>query len=688
MGRRIALLQVVFPVFVGWGALPSPARPMAADSLYKEKYRPQFHFTARQWSHRLLNPGQREEGWANDPNGLIHINGEYHFFTQRWHKAWVHAVSRDLVHWEELKPAFWDDDRFGGVQSGTVVADSLNVSGLATGKNPVMIAFYSSTDNRSQCLAYSNDFGRTWSKYGNNPVLVHAERDPNVFWHAPTRKWVMVLYGGPGYHFFTSDNLLAWKKESEIPDYYECPDLFALAVDGDRSRMKWVLMNGDGSYNVGEFTGRSFNPETQRRRLDWGANFYATQSWHDAPENDIRRIQITWMRSDGRKFYPDMPFNQQMTFPAEMTLRNYADTLRLFRKPARQIEILHASTADFSARTLSEGAKVDLDDKAGLLHVVGTVALGPDAEGSLSVRGATVRFSGAGLAIGENEGRFARKLERIKLELLIDRTSIEAFGNDGEISISNCFMASGNSVALSSVKGSIILEDFKVHTLAPAWPASVPQGFSSNLPGPWTPVGGAWKDTATGKVGSGAGDVFSLSARAGTDFTYEGEVGILSGPAGALVFRTNAEASSGYCVNVDMGGYVKLWAPGRGELVRFDTPIYIRQPYHLKVVAKGANIKVFFNHRPKPILDFNDATPVLKGLFGVNLYSGSAVFQDLSAWDDSPTALPGRPGGPGTVAALQSDEAGGEGWTLTGRRAPMPAEKTVKRALIKPKRLK
>ena len=163
--------------------------------LYQESLRPQFHFTARYWDEYMLNPPNHHEGWMNDMNGLVHNDGEYHFFAQRWWSAWLHATSTDLIHWKETKPAFGKGGKFGGTQSGGCVVDHANSSGLGDGKTPPMVAFWSSTDNLSQCISYSRDRGRTWTKYEKNPVLAHAHRDPKVFWYEPDKKWIMILYG-------------------------------------------------------------------------------------------------------------------------------------------------------------------------------------------------------------------------------------------------------------------------------------------------------------------------------------------------------------------------------------------------------------------------------------------------------------------------------------------------------------
>src|ERR1043166_5087390 len=298
--------------------------PVTMQPLYQETHRPQFHFTARQWTMDRLNPGMRQEGWLNDLNGLVFYEGEYHLFAQRWNKCWVHAVSKDLVHWIELEPAFWEEHLDSGVQSGTCVVDYANTSGLAADPNhPALVAFWSGNDNRSHCISYSVGRGRSLNHYEKNPVFNYPERDPKVFWHAPTARWVMFLYGEQNkerlYHIFTSTNLLSWHDvKHPIRNSYECPDFFQLPLDADRNRLKWVLVRGDGKYSIGDFNGFEFREETPQFESDAGPNFYATQTWENTDNGDGRRIQVAWMRGGT---YPDMPFNQQVTFPRELTLR-------------------------------------------------------------------------------------------------------------------------------------------------------------------------------------------------------------------------------------------------------------------------------------------------------------------------------------------------------------------------------
>jgi sucrose-6-phosphate hydrolase SacC (GH32 family) len=447
--------------YTGNTPLPAPA------DLYREKHRPQFHFTARQWTYRKLNPGRREEGWLNDPNGLVHLGGEYHLFAQRWNKCWIHAVSTDLVHWTELPPAFWEDKRFGtGVQSGGAVLDAHNTSGLSPDpKTPPLVAFWSGNDNRSQCISYSLDKGRTWAKYAKNPVLVHAERDPMVFWYEPRKHWVMVLYGHGAYHLFTSPNLLDWSKQKgSIPNSFECPDLFRLPVDGDPKRQKWVLVRGDGKYSVGEFDGLSFAEQTPQLPCDHGPNFYATQSWGNIAGQEGRRVQIAWMRH-GK--YPDMPFNQQMTFPCDLTLRTVNRGLRVFRKPAREIEGLHGKEHAVGDLDLAAGESRPLKASGDLFRILADVEVPRGTTLTFRLRGARVAITEQSIACKSKPVPVEGRVKAV--EILVDRTSVEAIANDGEVSLSACFLPTDDRRAVSADGGAARVRSLRVIELKPAW---------------------------------------------------------------------------------------------------------------------------------------------------------------------------------------------------------------------------
>lgn len=443
-----------------------PPLPPRAD-LYREKYRPQFHFTARQWTVYKLNPGRREEGWLNDVNGLIHLDGQYHLFAQRWNKCWIHAVSTDLVHWTELQPAFWEDSRFGGgTQSGGAVLDKDNSSGLSPDpRTPPLVAFWSGGDNRSQCISYSLDKGQSWTKYAKNPVLTHPERDPKVLWHEPSRRWVMVLYGAGSYFVFTSANLLDWTEQKDsLPDCFECPDLFTLPVDGDLNRRKWVLVRGNGKYSVGDFDGSKFTPETGQLPCDLGPNFYATMSWGNIAGQDGRRIQIAWM-AEGK--YPDMPFNQQMTFPCDLTLRKQSGGLRVFRKPARELERLHRKEHAWNDLDLTAGTPLPLEAAGGLYRILAEVDVPPGSELIFRLRGTPVTLTDRTVACKGDPARVHGVVKAV--EILVDRASIETFANDGEVSLSACVLPTDDRLAVESTGGPARLRSLRVYELESSW---------------------------------------------------------------------------------------------------------------------------------------------------------------------------------------------------------------------------
>ena len=236
---------------------------------FTERYRPQFHYTMT-------------KGWINDPIGLVYYKGEYHLFNDHnpfstgfpggkasgEQSHWSHAISRDLVHWKHL-PLAVIPDKLGACWSGSGVIDWKNSAGFQSGDDKTIVLAYTSAGNVfGQSLAYSNDRGRTWKKYKGNPVIKQIagnNRDPKVFWLAPTKKWVQVLYVKRGQaHFFTSDDLKKWSEPVivKLAGFHECPDLFEMAVDDDKKNMKWVLYDARFYYWIGSFDGKAFKPES------------------------------------------------------------------------------------------------------------------------------------------------------------------------------------------------------------------------------------------------------------------------------------------------------------------------------------------------------------------------------------------------------------------------------------------
>ncbi|RZK67716.1 MAG: 2,6-beta-D-fructofuranosidase, partial [Pedobacter sp.] len=308
------------------------------DSLYKEKNRPQYHFSTRR-------------GWINDPNGMIFYEGEYHLFYQHnpyereWENmSWGHAVSPDMIHWSEL-PVALSPDKTGTMFSGSTVIDYENTAGFNKGKTPAMVALYTAAtnDRQTQCVAYSLDKGRTWTKYEKNPVIDSKEkwnsvdtRDPRVFWYKPGKRWVMVLNERDGHSIYTSKNLKEWNYESHVTGFWECPDLFELPIDGDNSKTKWVMYGASNSYMIGSFDGKTFTPEGGKYFYVTGT-IYAAQTFTNMPDSDPRRIQIGW----GRVAQPGMPFNNMMLLPTELTLRTTKNGPRLFSEPVKEVNQLY-----------------------------------------------------------------------------------------------------------------------------------------------------------------------------------------------------------------------------------------------------------------------------------------------------------------------------------------------------------
>ncbi|RZU20001.1 fructan beta-fructosidase [Kribbella rubisoli] len=466
--------------------------------LYAEALRPQLHFTARQWAMHRLNPVEREEGWLNDLNGLVFHDGEYHLFAQRWNKCWIHAISNDLVHWTELEPAFFEESLGTGVQSGSCVVDVDNTSGLAgPGEGPAMVAFWSRNDNRSQCVSYSLDRGRTWTHYAGNPIMDLPERDPMVFRDHRRAQWVMVLYGDDRYQLLRSDDLLHWESlNSSISNSFECPDFFELGIAGsDESR--WALVRGDGRYSIGTFDGHTFVEETPQLQVDGGPHFYATQSWAapgggphlHAPQGwaaagdgtTPRRIQLAWMRG-GR--YPNMPFNQQVSIPCDLTLQQTPDGLRMYRQPVPELQTLSRTRHTWPARVLSPGTPWQIGTAWPLLRITCNATLAPNAELTLTICGTQITVTSNSIAIltpeptpmsADQPTATAAKQPTItavgKLDIVVDTTSVEVFANGGEASLTACVQPGHYELTLTASGTDCSLGELEVVELASIWPA-------------------------------------------------------------------------------------------------------------------------------------------------------------------------------------------------------------------------
>lgn len=404
------------------------------DSLYKEKNRPQFHFTTRR-------------GWVNDPNGLIFYDGEYHLFYQHnpyereWENMhWGHAVSKDLIHWEELPDALYPDHQ-GGMFSGSAVIDYDNTAGWNKGKNPAMIAAYTaaSSEKQIQCIAYSLDKGRTFTKYEGNPVIDSKHiwnsqdtRDPKVFWYKPGNHWVLAVNERDGHSIYTSANLKDWEFESHVTGFWECPELFELPVDGNPDNTKWVMYGASGTYMLGSFDGKVFTPEAGKYLYTRGS-IYAAQTFTNIPNG--RRVQIGW----GRISHPDMPFNGMMMLPTELTLRTTKDGPRLFSVPVKEAEQLFTPVRQWSSLS-SDKANELLKEfyNADCLRIKTTFKLSHATSAGFNLFGQRV----IDYDMNSNliNGTFYSPEDMTSMELsadiYVDKTSIEVFIDGGAYSYS------------------------------------------------------------------------------------------------------------------------------------------------------------------------------------------------------------------------------------------------------------
>ncbi len=438
--------------------------------IYRERYRPQFHFSSA-------------TNWLNDPNGLVFFDGEYHLFFQHnpsginWgNMTWGHAVSPDLVHWTQLPDALKPDES-GTMYSGSAVVDWNNTSGFGTGGKPPLVAMYTAAGKPfTQGIAFSNDRGRTWTKFTGNPVVPHLNgenRDPKVIWYAPTKTWVMALYldRHNEYGLFTSPDLKRWTQIQTITlaGCDECPDFFPLNLDGDPVKQKWILTGATGVYQVGSFDGKAFTSETESLNEEHGKNCYAMQTYSDIPAADGRRIQIGWMR-DGK--YPHMPFNQQMSFPCELTLHSTPDGPRMFKYPVKEIETLYGKDWHLDNVEIVDGKNALPEVTGDLFDISAEIDPGSASEITFNIRGTPVTYKPAENTIRcINTGPLHPVGGKVRFRILVDRSSIEVYGNDGQMALSNCFFppSGDRSITLAAGGGTAKVVKLEVHELKSAW---------------------------------------------------------------------------------------------------------------------------------------------------------------------------------------------------------------------------
>jgi fructan beta-fructosidase len=460
-------------------AVRTSAEIWSPETLYKEPLRPAFHFSSKR-------------GWINDPNGLLYHAGEYHLFFQHnpygvhWgNMHWGHAVSTDLVHWRELPIVLYPrgDDDFP--YSGAGVVDHDNTSGWGKGGRPPMVIAYLST-GRGECIAYSDDDGTTWKEFGGNPVFA-KERDPRVLWHPQTKQWVMVVYSErldgksierrdgdnlrpgtrQGIAFYTSPDLKSWTERSWIGEFIDCPDLFALPLDDDANRMKWVLSCGPGYYRIGAFDGSRFIPESAQLPAPTGASsLYAAQTFSNHPDGDV--VQIAWGRVDT----VDAPFTQLMSFPTRLSLRTTSEGVRLCREPVDAVRLLHIRTYDIPAGPLTSSPLLaELTGEAWDIEAV--IRVGTISAITLSIGGDEYTYQPASQMLSGPKGAMPIPLRdgRLQLRILVDRTTVEIFGDIGQAYGMFVRGNPGGNAALELRSWQGHIEKLRAHSLRSIWTA-------------------------------------------------------------------------------------------------------------------------------------------------------------------------------------------------------------------------
>ena len=496
----------------------------AVTATTSDIYRPALHYAAR-------------NTWLNDPNGLIHHGGLYHLYYQNnplgnvhGNLSWGHATSTDLLTWTEHQVAIaCDDDE--EIFSGSIVFDEFNTSGLGTEKTPPLVAIYTSAFKeasaypgiQAQSLAFSLDGGYTWTKHTANPVLNRGSsdfRDPKVFRYDgdPGSYWVMVAVEAHDFQviLYKSQDLSNWELLSTFGPanatggVWECPDLFALPVDGDPENVKWALIvnlnpggpnNGSaGQYFVGDFDGTTFTSTTTVTEglqdperlgeylwLDWGRDYYAAVSFSDVP--DGRRLMIGWMNNwQYANHIPTSPWRSPMSLVREVSLRTIDGSPRLVQEVAADPSALAGSAKSFRLQALeiSDGEHL-LDGAAGTaqrIHITATP--GTAEELGLIVRGDGTRGTRIGIRPAEGsilvdrresgQTGFHENFASIdtapiratngsyEITVYVDRCSVEIFAQGGHVTLTELIFPSAAStdVSVYAIGGTATINELQI----------------------------------------------------------------------------------------------------------------------------------------------------------------------------------------------------------------------------------
>jgi len=491
-----------------------------AAEQYEERYRPQFHFSPQ------IN-------WTNDPCGLIFAFGKYHLFFQynpfgntSSHKSWGHATSTDLVHWTELPVAIREDEK-AAIFTGSSVVDDKNTSGLCEAvRHGCIVSIYTgftpksatTPEKQMQNLAYSQD-GVTWTKYPGNPVLDLGRgdtRDPKVFWYEPQKKWVMVIVqaNDKKVRLFSSPNLKEWTALSDFGPWgatggvWECPDLYTLPRDGQTGKMRWILKIGLGrggiaggsgeQYFIGNFDGKTFTPDEAKgviHWLDYGPDCYCALTFNHEPAAKGPRM-ISWMNNwQYAAQVPTTPWRGAMTVPRELRLAKVNESLGLLQQPVEELRSLRrqefryqgASESDLNSRLKawpyrSQLFELEVSIQPGQASQVAWRILGGAGEETVVGYDAVKRELFVDRTkSGETEfskdfpsrsvAPLALGRDPLRLHLLVDRSSVEVFAQNGAVAMTNLVFPKPASTGLSIATegGRIQAMDVRVWALGSIW---------------------------------------------------------------------------------------------------------------------------------------------------------------------------------------------------------------------------
>ncbi|SMD32815.1 levanase [Reichenbachiella faecimaris] len=448
------------------------------DSInYKENYRGQYHFSPR-------------SEWMNDINGLVYQGGKYHMIYQ-WGNKIRHggyATSHDLLHWKDQGVALIPQNSFlppdakrnvsgNEVYSGSAVVVSGETAMKITGsEKEAIIAIYTGT-GKGTCLAWSNNNGKTWQDYQGNPVGNLTDdaipRDPCVFWHEPSSKWILAIYEN-GTTFYGSSDLIQWDYLSNINFGYECPDMFQLPLDGDENNMKWVLLDANGSYLVGEFDGTTFRKDESQQTfmMDVGPDFYAAQTFPmgNLPNNDPRIIQIAWM-DHWNGGIGEIVWERNATFPVSLGLKTLNEQIRITRNPINEISTIYENTKVWDSQLIKVGTNL----LKGVHSKKFELSLEFDLTGStalnlgIKVANRYIIYDLYNKTLLSNE-LLPDDANHISIKLLVDWGQLEVFGNEGTFSYTQQFAFSPDhdNIELFS-DGDIQLISMEFHELARTW---------------------------------------------------------------------------------------------------------------------------------------------------------------------------------------------------------------------------